>query len=355
MRIDQNVSFVNNHTKNKVENNLESNSLTRLTVGLKSPKSNMSQNEKMRSQIDELKDSVKALQDNISSSQSLESRLKDTHLLLNRMKNLAGESVKYSKTSKEQRELKKMMNELHEKIAKLEKEDREAKKLQRESLDGDLQELIELKVANKTKKALDTMWPRGFKKANIELEGRVWRMETSSKDINKVTMTTAKKVLPPEMEEYGHVRITLVNGATAKEIIESLGSMGIDISLEEETKLALPENVDLTSEEFKFVAEDSLDFFALENSQLAREIIDEAIDSVVEEKEQASIFKEELKKRLDQEISRREKLKEYTELRKETVEENLETNKKWILEETARAMLSQANQKPELVYSLLNK
>ena len=94
MRINQNISAMNTYSRLTAANNAKSNSLAKLSSGLRINKAGddaagLAISEKMRGQIGGLKQAVRNAQDGISLIQTAEGALTETHSMLQRMRDLA--------------------------------------------------------------------------------------------------------------------------------------------------------------------------------------------------------------------------------------------------------------------------
>ncbi|MBC8588317.1 flagellin Hag [Paratissierella segnis] len=94
MRINQNISAMNTYSRLTAANSAKSNSLAKLSSGLRINKAGddaagLAISEKMRGQIGGLKQAVRNAQDGISLIQTAEGALTETHSMLQRMRDLA--------------------------------------------------------------------------------------------------------------------------------------------------------------------------------------------------------------------------------------------------------------------------
>src|SRR5690554_27519 len=94
MRINQNISAMNTYSRLTSANTGKSNSLAKLSSGLRINKAGddaagLAISEKMRGQVGGLKQAVRNAQDGISLIQTAEGALNETHSILRRMRDLA--------------------------------------------------------------------------------------------------------------------------------------------------------------------------------------------------------------------------------------------------------------------------
>ncbi len=93
MRINQNISAMNTYSRLTAANASKSNSLAKLSSGLRINKAGddaagLAISEKMRGQVGGLKQAIRNAQDGISLVQTAEGALSETHAMLNRMREL---------------------------------------------------------------------------------------------------------------------------------------------------------------------------------------------------------------------------------------------------------------------------
>ena len=126
MRINQNISAMNTYSRLTAANTAKSNSLAKLSSGLRINKAGddaagLAISEKMRGQIGGLNQAAKNAQDGISLIQTAEGGLNETHSILNRMRELAVQSSNDTNTTDDRAEIQKEMNELSKEVTRISK------------------------------------------------------------------------------------------------------------------------------------------------------------------------------------------------------------------------------------------
>ena len=124
MRINQNISAMNTYSRLTAANTAKSNSLAKLSSGLRINKAGddaagLSISEKMRGQVSGLNQAAKNAQDGISLIQTAEGALNETHSILQRMRELAVQSANDTNTGADRKEIQKEMDQLSEEITRI--------------------------------------------------------------------------------------------------------------------------------------------------------------------------------------------------------------------------------------------
>ena len=124
MRINQNISAMNTYSRLTAANASKSNSLAKLSSGLRINKAGddaagLAISEKMRGQISGLKQAVRNAQDGISLIQTAEGALSEAHSILNRMRELAVQSANGTNTADDRKEIQEEMNQLASEISRI--------------------------------------------------------------------------------------------------------------------------------------------------------------------------------------------------------------------------------------------
>ena len=124
MRINQNISAMNTHSRLTQANNAKSNSLARLSSGLRINRAGddaagLAISEKMRGQIGGLNQAVRNAQDGISLIQTAEGGLNETHSILNRMRELAVQAANDTYTDEDRGEIQKEIVALRDEISRI--------------------------------------------------------------------------------------------------------------------------------------------------------------------------------------------------------------------------------------------
>ena len=126
MRINQNISAMNTYSRLTAANNAKSNSLAKLSSGLRINRAGddaagLAISEKMRGQVGGLKQAVRNAQDGISLIQTAEGALSETHSMLNRMRELAVQAINGTNTAEDRGQIEKEFNQLTEEITRVAK------------------------------------------------------------------------------------------------------------------------------------------------------------------------------------------------------------------------------------------
>jgi flagellin len=124
MRINQNISAMNTYSRLTAANNAKTNSLAKLSSGLRINKAGddaagLAISEKMRGQVGGLKQAIRNAQDGISLIQTAEGALNETHSILNRMRELAVQAANGTNTDADREEIQKEINQLVEEISRI--------------------------------------------------------------------------------------------------------------------------------------------------------------------------------------------------------------------------------------------
>lgn len=124
MRINQNISAMNTYSRLTAANTAKSNSLARLSSGLRINKAGddaagLAISEKMRGQIGGLNQAIRNAQDGISLIQTAEGALNETHSILNRMRDLAVQSVNDTNTKEDRQNIQDEINQLATEITRI--------------------------------------------------------------------------------------------------------------------------------------------------------------------------------------------------------------------------------------------
>ena len=117
MRINQNISAMNTHSRLTQANNAKSNSLARLSSGLRINRAGddaagLAISEQMRGQIGGLNQAVRNAQDGISLVQTAEGALTETHSILNRMRELTVQAANGTYTDEDRKLIEQELTEL---------------------------------------------------------------------------------------------------------------------------------------------------------------------------------------------------------------------------------------------------
>jgi len=124
MRINQNISAMNTYSRLTSANTAKSNSLAKLSSGLRINKAGddaagLAISEKMRGQVSGLNQAAKNAQDGISLIQTAEGALNETHSILQRMRELAVQSANDTNTDEDRGEIQKEIDQLRTEIDRI--------------------------------------------------------------------------------------------------------------------------------------------------------------------------------------------------------------------------------------------
>lgn len=124
MRINTNVAAMNTYSRLTAANTAKSNSLAKLSSGLRINKAGddaagLAISEKMKSQIGGLTQAKRNAQDGISLVQTAEGALNETHSILERMRNLAVQGANDTLTSSDRSSINKELTALHKELTRI--------------------------------------------------------------------------------------------------------------------------------------------------------------------------------------------------------------------------------------------
>ena len=124
MRINTNVAAMNTYSRLTAANTAKSNSLAKLSSGLRINKAGddaagLAISEKMKSQIGGLTQAKRNAQDGISLVQTAEGALNESHSILERMRDLTVQGANGTLTSTDRGSINKELNALHEELSRI--------------------------------------------------------------------------------------------------------------------------------------------------------------------------------------------------------------------------------------------
>ncbi|MGP4040727.1 flagellin N-terminal helical domain-containing protein [Gracilibacillus sp. D59] len=124
MRINHNIAALNTYRQLQGANNMQSNSMEKLSSGLRINRAaddaaGLAISEKMRGQIRGLDQAQRNAQDGISLIQTAEGALNETHSILQRMRELSVQSSNDTNTDADREEIQKEINQLTEEIDRI--------------------------------------------------------------------------------------------------------------------------------------------------------------------------------------------------------------------------------------------
>ena len=126
MRINTNVAAMNTYSRLTAANTAKSNSLAKLSSGLRINKAGddaagLAISEKMKSQIGGLAQAKRNAQDGISLVQTAEGALNETHSILGRMRDLTVQGANGTLTTDDRGSINKELNALHQELGRISK------------------------------------------------------------------------------------------------------------------------------------------------------------------------------------------------------------------------------------------
>ena len=124
MRINQNISAMNTYSRLTAANSAKSNSLAKLSSGLRINRAGddaagLAISEKMRGQVGGLKQAIRNAQDGISLIQTAEGALTETHSMLQRMRDLAVQAANGTNTKEDRTQIQAEFDQLAVEITRV--------------------------------------------------------------------------------------------------------------------------------------------------------------------------------------------------------------------------------------------
>jgi flagellin len=407
MRINQNISAMNTYSRLTAANNSKSNSLAKLSSGLRINKAGddaagLAISEKMRGQVGGLKQAVRNAQDGISLIQTAEGALNETHSILQRMRELAVQAANATNTEADRKEIQKEINQLTSEINRIANTTEfNTQKL----LNGEKDATVTISPAEAAKEAVKGVYTiSGDFKGDITIDGETFEYDengdgsTKFKNVEQlISLIEANSYLSEKYsaeEEGGKLKLTQntgyesastpdVSGGTltidkagAEAVEEKDAVMGEDLQFQiganqgqgmslsigdmraealgitEEGTLADFGVTDGTSSEVK---EQALSVLTHEAAGQAVTKFQEAIDIVSAERSKLGSIQNRLDHTINNLTATAENLSAAESRIRDVdmAEEMMEFTKNNILSQAATAMLAQANQMPNSVLQLL--
>ncbi|MDY0256581.1 flagellin [Gudongella oleilytica] len=365
MRINQNISAMNTYSRLTAANTAKSNSLAKLSSGLRINKAGddaagLAISEKMRGQVSGLNQAAKNAQDGISLIQTAEGALNETHSILQRMRELAVQSANDTNTNTDRMEIQKEMDQLSTEITRIgNSTEFNTQKL----LNGDRAtdgltfhiganngQNMELTVGDMRASALEV---EGVSKSVTSGEWTV-----STRDDSMVSFAIANTGAAGSDTTIGNVAgavtVTVASDGTKKDALVALESLGYQVEFtgDEDATVAA-----VTTATF---VEDTVNSYGIDVStqsaaDTAIETIDKAISSVSTERSKLGA----VQNRLDHTINNLTATSENLAAAESRIrdvdmaQEMMAFTKNNILSQAATSMLAQANQMPQSVLQLL--
>jgi flagellin len=392
MRINQNISAMNTYSRLTAANTSKSNSLAKLSSGLRINKAGddaagLAISEKMRGQVSGLNQAAKNAQDGISLIQTAEGALNETHSILQRMRELAVQSANDTNTNDDRAEIQKEMDQLSQEITRISGDTQfNEKNLLNGELEGTDKALTFHIGANKGQSMELDIANMGAK--SLGVEGKVYNSQvlitnqisvsSSSGDSITVAFAAAPAVtvtdpIEAKAELSGStLTITLGRGASANDALGAINTSYDDLvtmindsdsgitaeytgsnssAITGTTLQALAAWTLNTTESAKL----GIDVSTQDAANTAIETIDKAISKVSTERSKLGA----VQNRLDHTINNLTATSENLSAAESRIrdvdmaQEMMEFTKNNILSQAATSMLAQANQMPQSVLQLL--
>ena len=370
MRINQNISAMNTYSRLTAANTSKSNSLAKLSSGLRINKAGddaagLAISEKMRGQVGGLNQAVRNAQDGISLIQTAEGALNETHSILQRMRDLSVQSSNDTNTNADRLEIQKEIDQLSTEITRI----AETTEFNTQNLlGGDFKakfhiganesQNMELKISDMSSKELET---EGTKKT---ISGATWTISSrEGADIAtiQISVSGATGTKPAVTSGTGRV-IQLASGSKMKDIKEAMEKEGFEVKYNGAAAISTAAGVALasTSGVLGATQEVKTETFGINvttqkaaNSAITK--LDDAIANVSSERSKLGA----VQNRLDHTINNLTATSENLSAAESRIrdvdmaEEMMEFTKNNILSQAATSMLAQANQMPQSVLQLL--
>ncbi|HIY57233.1 MAG TPA: flagellin [Candidatus Tetragenococcus pullicola] len=343
MRINTNISAMNTYGRLTSANTSKSDSLAKLSSGLRINKAGddaagLAISEKMKGQVGGLTQAVRNAQDGISLIQTAEGALNETHSILGRMRDLAVQGANGTLSTDDRAEINKEFDALKEEITRIsENTEFNTKKLLNSDGEGEGQVFtfqiganggqdMEVKVKNMSSDSL------GLKETTLtDTEGI--KVEQKAYDDQYKVVKDAEKVLK-DLE---------ASGADESEIADAQDAHDVAVDELEKAEKALEDAKVGTDEAGRKASSD-----AIKN-------IDDAIKTVSGQRSDLGAAQNRLSHTVNNLTTTKENLAEANSRIRDVdmAEEMMTFTKNNILSQAATSMLAQANAMPNSVLSLL--
>lgn len=383
MRINHNIPAMNTYSRLTAANNSKSNSLSKLSSGLRINKAGddaagLAISEKMRGQIGGLKQSVRNAQDGISLIQTAEGALTETHSILNRMRDLAVQSANDTNTDADRMEIQKEIEQLTTEVTRIATDTEfntmglldgsfNDKKLhiganQTQNMDVSISDMrgtalgiqrtdAELKTAEDAAEAAKVT----VSKADAEKvqKGELVFAEKDSY-INEDTMEVITAEKHKEMEDASE-DVTKFKKVAETGYVDNTGAATIEtskaLSTSEISKAIEEDGLEIKD----YVSHAKLDLTTQAGADAAIKVIDAAVASVSGERAKLGSVQNRLEHTINNLTATGENLSAAESRIRDVdmAEEMMEFTKSNILSQAATSMLAQANQMPQSVLQLL--
>jgi flagellin len=327
MRINQNISAMNTYSRLTSANTSKSNSLAKLSSGLRINKAGddaagLAISEKMRGQVGGLKQAVRNAQDGISLIQTAEGALNETHSILNRMRELAVQASNDTNTAGDRLEIQKEIDQLATEITRI----ADTTEFNTQNLlGGDFSAKFHIGANQGQNMTLDIA---GMKADDLSVGDKVTTDDSGTIEINGKTYTWADD------------KVDAKGNALAK------GYYDADNNIRLAADEAYDEDIEISY---------GIDIHTQEDADAAITTIDNAISNVSSERSKLGSVQNRLEHTINNLTATSENLSAAESRIRDVdmAEEMMEFTKNNILSQAATAMLAQANQMPNSVLQLL--
>lgn len=380
MRINQNISAMNTYSRLTAANNAKSNSLAKLSSGLRINKAGddaagLAISEKMRGQVGGLKQAIRNAQDGISLIQTAEGALSETHAILNRMRELTVQANNGTNTDQDKQAIQDEMEQLKSEIKGIaDRTEFNGQVL----LKGSLGLKYDADPANSTA-ADDAILGTGFKvDVSSAKAGGEYTFKYTAAGTDPATISVSDK--------KGNTQIIELTGNEGKGSILNFNTLGVKITLGGKDAEGVGDDANVSALDSKVIktatsGKSSLQIGANKNQTLDISIgnmddfglgvntvdvisntfddnldaIDNAIKLVSEERSKLGAYQNRLDHTINNLTATTENLSAAESRIRDVdmAEEMMEFTKNNILSQAATSMLAQANQMPQSVLQLL--
>ena len=388
MRINTNISAMNTYSRLTAANSAKSNSLAKLSSGLRINKAGddaagLAISEKMRGQVGGLKQAVRNAQDGISLIQTAEGALNETHSILNRMRELAVQASTDTNTQADRLEIQKEVDELASELTRIGETTQfntqnlldgsysgkvfhiGANKGQNIEIGISAMDAEALKVAGEVYEAQDIM---NSATPDAAASGITVRSLTGEEITIEFETATPATTDTTASFEAGTISVALGGEATYADVYKALESVAADADVIFNTTSSFSGTTAVTGE--NVLDNITIDAWTVNNEasataginvstqQTADEaiaVIDSAIQTVSSERSKLGATQNRLDHTINNLTATAENLSAAESRIRDVdmAEEMMEFTKTNILSQAATAMLAQANQMPNSVLQLL--
>ena len=362
MRINTNVAALNSYNQLKQTNSNMEKSLERLSSGSRINRAaddaaGLAISEKMNSQVKGLAQAQRNAQDSISMIQTAEGALKETHSILQRMRELSVQAANDSNTDADRAEIQKEVDQLRDEITRIaDTTEFNTKKL----LNGDLKKTTEeVKVTGDNTAAITTISANGEVRFSETYSVEFYDSSTSAGTVVKNSMGEIIAQSTSGSATFDSMEFSASAGTGTVDIEAGLQTAGdaIDKSLTfqiganggQDTDLGIR---DMDAESLKV---NSLDVSSQSGAERAIGMLDLSIQDVSAERAKLGASQNRLEHTINNLSAAEENLTAAKSRIKDVdmAKEMMNMSKQQILQQAGTAMMAQANQMPQGVLQLL--